>query len=84
MVYNTRSRQEILVCAEISNHRLAPQTLPSQKIPIEMINAVLNEDTGELMEYRALMKDPKYQKMYAQSYAKELGRLAPGLHGKVK
>ncbi len=33
------------------------------------------------MEYKALMKDPKYQKIYAQSYAKEFGQLVQGIDG---
>ena len=49
-----------------------------------MINAVLDEDTGELMEYRHLMKNPKYCQLYGKSYAKELGRLAQGMHGQVE
>ena len=32
----------------------------SRRFPLEMLNAVLDEDTGDLMEYRALMKNPKY------------------------
>jgi len=48
-----------------------------------MLNAVLDEDTGELMEYRAVMKNPKYRPLYAKSYSKELGRLAQGLPGLV-
>jgi hypothetical protein len=47
----------------------------------ELINAVLDEDTGELMEYRRLMKNPKYRTLYRDSYAKELGRLAQGMPG---
>ena len=35
------------------------------------------------MEYRALMRKPKYRTLYAQSYAKELGRLAQGISGMV-
>ncbi len=35
------------------------------------------------MECRALMKDPKYQKLYTQSYTQELGWLVQGLCGKV-
>ena len=54
----------MIACVEISQLRLVPQTLVCQKFPIKLINAVLNEDTGELMEYRALVKDPKYQKLY--------------------
>ena len=47
----------------------------------ELINAVLDKDTGELMEYRRLMKNPRYRTLYRDSYAKELGRLAQGMHG---
>ena len=46
-----------------------------------VINAVLDKDTGELMEYRRLMKNPKYRPLYRNSYAKELGRLAQGMPG---
>ena len=49
-----------------------------------MINAVLNEETGELMEYRHIMKNPKYRQLYATSYSKELGCLAQGIPGKVE
>ena len=46
-----------------------------------VINAVLDKDTGKLMEYRQLMKNPKYRPLYRNSYAKELGRLAQGMPG---
>ena len=89
--YNTRSRKSnlrsvtqetMLACAEVSHLNLSPKSLASRRFPLEMLNAVLDEDTGELMEYRALMKNPKYSKLYGQSYAKELGRLAQGIPGK--
>ena len=35
------------------------------------------------MEYRQVMKCPKYRKLYAKSYRKELGRLAQGIPGVV-
>ena len=44
-----------------------------------MINTVLNEQTGELMEYRQVMKNPKYRTLYETEYSKELGRLAQGM-----
>ena len=48
-----------------------------------MINAVLNEETGELMEYRHIMKNRKYCQLYATSYIKELERLTQGMPGKA-
>ena len=49
-----------------------------------MLNAVLNEDTGELMEYRHLIGNPKYREIWGQAYGNELGRLAQGMEGLVK
>ena len=38
--------------------------------------AVLDEDTGELLEYRQLIKDPKHKDIWTTSFAKEIQRLA--------
>ena len=46
-----------------------------------MINAVLNKDTGDLMEMRQLLCNPKYADLWGKSYTKELGRLAQGIPG---
>ena len=39
-------------------------TLASRKFPWHMLNAVLNEVTGELMEYRHLIGDSKYREIW--------------------
>ena len=36
------------------------------------------------MEYRHIVKNPKYFQLYATSYSKELGRLAQGMPGKAE
>ena len=69
----------MLSCATINQLRLSPKSLSSRRFPVEMINSVLNEEMGELMEYWQVMKCPKYQKLYAKSYSKELGRIAQGI-----
>ena len=48
-----------------------------------MLNAILDNDTGELMEYQYLMKKSKYRNLYGNSYAKEIGRLTQGMPGQV-
>ena len=48
-----------------------------------MINPVLDEDTGELVEYQHLMKNPKYLQPYGKYQTKELGRIAQGMPGGV-
>eukprot|EP00804_Cyclotella_cryptica_P000948 CCRYP_018392-RA/>CCRYP_018392-RA protein AED:0.39 eAED:0.39 QI:0/0/0/1/0/0.5/2/0/263 len=52
--------------------------------PTDFLNAILNEETGELMEYRHLIKDPKYTTIWRKAYGKELGRLAQGIQRKSK
>ena len=49
-----------------------------------MLSAVLNKDTGKLMEYRKLMKKPKHRHLYRNSYAKEIGLLSQGMAGLVE
>ena len=63
---------------------LSPARLAGRRFPLEMLNAVLNEETGEIMEYRQLMKSPKYRNLYKHSYIKELGRLAQDIPDVVK
>ena len=38
--------------------------------------SVINEDTSNSLEYRALIKHPKYQDIWHRSYANELGRIS--------
>ena len=63
---------------------LSPARLAGRRVPLEMLNAVLNEETGEIMEYRQLMKSTKYRNLYKNSYSKELGRLTQGIPDVVK
>ena len=41
--------------------------------------AVIDEETGESLEYRDLMKLPKYKNIWSTSLANEFGRLAQGI-----
>ena len=44
-----------------------------------MLAAVLDKETGELMEYRHLVANPKYQQIWSAAYGKELGQLTQGI-----
>jgi hypothetical protein len=41
--------------------------------------AVLDQETGKLLEHRQLRKDPRYKKVWDRSYYNELGRLCQGI-----
>jgi hypothetical protein len=47
----------------------------------EILNDVLNTDTGALMEMCHLFINPKYKELWGKSYTIKLGRLAQGITG---
>jgi hypothetical protein len=47
-----------------------------------LVSAVINEPTGDSLEYRQLIKHPKYKEIWSKSYANELGRLTNGIRDK--
>jgi hypothetical protein len=51
---------------------------------IERALAVMDHDSGKMMNYRQLRKHPKYNKAWTTSSANEFGRLASGVGGRVK
>jgi hypothetical protein len=46
--------------------------------------AVINKDTGKLLNYRQLMNSPKYKRAWSLSAANEFGLLANGIRGRIK
>ena len=55
-----------------------------RKYPLEALYAVLDPETGDMMEYRHLLANPKYRPIWKPAYGKELGRLAQGIPGVVE
>ena len=89
--HNTRSRTrflsltqyEMLECVEIAQLKITPTNIDRRKFPIEMLNAVLYEETGELMEMRNLVNIPKYHKVWIKLYGNELVQLAQRITGQL-
>jgi hypothetical protein len=46
--------------------------------------AVMDADTGELLNYRQLMRSTKYRQAWSLSLANKFGRLANGIGGRIK
>ena len=78
----------ILSALEVSNQRLNPARIATRKYPLQVLceiaGAVLDEETGDLLEYRQLLKHPKYRKQWSRSFGNEIGRLAQGMPGRVE
>lgn len=49
-----------------------------------MAGAVLDSKTGELLEYRHLIRHPHYKEVWDGAFGKEVGRLAQGLPGIIE
>jgi hypothetical protein len=72
----------MLQCMEIPGYT-APFTArqaASRKYPLQFLcdlaYAVLDNKTGDLLEYRHLMKHPKYKEVWTRSFGTEIRRLA--------
>ncbi len=87
---NTRQQQEnrtltqdfMLQCMEIPGYTapFTPQQAASRKYPLQFLcdlaYTVLDDETGDLLEYRHLMKHPKYKDVWTKSFGTEIRRLA--------
>jgi hypothetical protein len=65
----------------ITSRSLTPVNASRCLFPAEILNAVLDKDTGELLEMRHLLVNPKYKDVWGKSYTTELGGLAQGIPG---
>jgi hypothetical protein len=50
----------------------------------EAANPVLDKETGQLLQYRQLLKHPKFKEAWNLSAANECGRLAQGVGNRIK
>ena len=65
----------------ITSRSLTPVNASHRLFPVEILNAVLDKDTGELLEMHHLLVNPKYKDVWGKSYTTRLGRLAQGIPG---
>jgi hypothetical protein len=63
--------------------RLAPR-ITRQENKVHQAMAVMDKDTGKLLNYRQLMNSPKYKKAWSLSEANTFGLLANGNGGHIK
>ena len=60
------------------------QKLSNIEIGEQQAMVVMDEQTGLLLNYKQLMRDPKYKKNWSTSSANEFGRLANVVGGRIK
>ena len=85
---NTRAarRPRLLATVEKSGSAPAAQQAAGRRYPlkflVDLAAAVLDEETGEILEYRHLIKKPKLREQWGYSFGNEVGRLARGMPGR--
>jgi hypothetical protein len=85
---NTRNRRQgtitqdhMLNMMEVAAQRspFTAQQATARRYPLKFLHeaasAILNEETGKLLEYRHLMKHPKYKNIWMKSFGTEIHRL---------
>ena len=80
----SKTQEAMLSCCEVRQKTMSANTLMSRHFPKEVLAAVLNEETCELMEYRQLIGNPKYRTLWQRSYGDEIGRLTQGMPGRFE
>ena len=79
-------RQALLSAVDISGACPTAKQAASRRFPLQFLvdfaGAVLDGDTGELLEYRHLIQRPKYRHDWQYSFGNEVGRLAQGMPGR--
>ena len=78
----------MLTVIEVNRPKLNPKQLASRKYPLEILcefaGAVMDDQTGDMMENRQLVKNPRYRDTWSKAFGKEIGRLAQGQKGVVE
>ena len=73
---------------ELTDTPATPRQLASRKFPMKLLceiaGAVLDGDTGEMVEYRHLRISPRYRDVWGEFFGNENGRLAQGMPGRVE
>lgn len=86
--HSTRAaqRHRLLTTVEMTSSCPSAKQAAARRYPlqflVDMAVAVLDDETGELLEYRHLIQCPKYKKDWGNSFGNEVGRLAQGIPGR--
>mgnify|MGYP006160256745 CR=1 FL=1 len=79
------------IASRIALRRRTTTPTPNDSIAAHLLarrrdcaHTVINMETGQALEYRQLLRHPKFKEAWSTSAANEFGRLAQGVGGRVK
>ena len=83
---SARRQQQLLSATEMSGSCPTARQASRRRFKLEFLTdfagSVLDAETGELLEYRHLIKRPKYKNEWGYSFGNKIGRLAQGMPGR--
>eukprot|EP00804_Cyclotella_cryptica_P020090 CCRYP_014884-RA/>CCRYP_014884-RA protein AED:0.24 eAED:0.24 QI:0/0/0/0.75/0.33/0/4/0/1279 len=82
IAFRTRSKRQPQ--PEPIPHESIADRVARRRREMEAAHAVLDQETGQLLEYRQLLKHPKFRDVWNRSASDEFGRLAQGIGGRIK
>ena len=86
-VDNTRAKQRTLTITQeyvlVATVHITPYNNNPNRLLCEYAKSILDEKIGELLEYKHLIKHPKYKETLSHSYRNEIGRLVQGMLGRA-
>ena len=80
----TENAAVIEECINSKQVRQTTRKFKNLEIEVHQVMVVMDEQTGRLLNYKQLMRDPKYKKNWSTSSANEFGRLENGVGGRIK
>ena len=86
---NTRytQREKLLSAVDLSGSCPSAQQCARRRFPMKFLTdyaGTVLDKSGELLEYRHLIKRPEYKEAWGHSFGNEIGRLAQGMPGRNK
>jgi hypothetical protein len=86
--YSTRRKTHMANCLSTINAKICKQMFMfnTENKPYDkyMANSIVDEETRRALEYRDLIKDPKYMDDWKHSFSNEIGQLAQGFKRGIK
>ena len=85
-----QSRTRTVHAAAVESRRSAKQLkgltrhIDQLENEVYQVMAVMDAEKGKLLNYRQLMRNPKYKKQWSRSSANTFGRLANGVGRRIK
>jgi hypothetical protein len=87
-IHSNVMHEAVLSVLELSQQNFDPKSRALRSYPVafpcELAGAVMDSETGELLEFRQLIAKSQYRQIWGKAFENEFGRSAQGMPGRVE